>query len=446
MSNTAALLFWPLVALLPVLLLRRRRWAHLLAAAALALEAWACLRFLPDAGLDVLGHAVHLSEAGRMALAWVSGASALLAFAAAAHREERAAALGLLPLTSVAAMGLALDALPLSFAALWLAVPLAALPFRPGDMRTNSGILRFLTLTAVGLPPLLLASLLVSQTPLIAPDQPPPWGTVAILTVFTSAAWLGLFPFHAWAPGLARSGSPLVSGWALGLFQPLVLVALARTFAVHPEIAGQPGAMKLVQVVALGSMLLGAAFAASADRAGHVWGYSNVMSAGWLLFGAVQGAAMPAGFYWVAAAIYSASTILISIGMLGVGGENLSQPLRSLGGTARRRGGSVALLLLGGLALCTLPLSGPSPQDSPASILPSGALSAIVYIAPLAASLGWWRLFWASIQRSPGGETPTGRWANLLSWLLTVLAAASVVWAGLWLRLGEAFARALAGG
>ncbi len=445
MPNTICLLLWPWVALVPVWLLRRRRWAHLLGAAALAVEAWACLRFLPDAGMVLLDRTVHLGESGRLALAWVAGASALLALAAAVHKEKRAVALGLLPLTSVAGIALAVDPLPLGFAALWLIIPLATLSYQPGDASTHSGILRFLTLPALGLPPLLLASSLISQTPLIAPDQPPPWGTVAVLIVLVCAAWLSLFPFHTWAPGLARSANPLVSGWILGVFQPLVLLTVIRTFGAYPEIPGQPGALKIVQVVALGSMAIGAAFAASADRAGHVWGYSSVMSLGWLLFMAVSGAAMPTPLYWLVAAIYSASTILVSIGMLGVGGESLSKPLRSLAGIARARGGSVALLLVGGLALCALPLSAAGLERGTASVLPSGVGSAVVYIAPLLASVGWWRLLWASVQRGHRTEAPTGVGGTLLAWLLTVLAVASLVWAGVWLRLGEAFVRALGG-
>ncbi len=447
MPNTLYLLLWPWVALVPVFLLQRRRpWGHLLSAAALALEAYASLHLLPDAGLYVLGHTVRLAGAGRMALAWVSGASALLALAGAVHNKRNALPLGLLALTSAAGFGLALDPLPFAFLVLWLAIPLAALLFRPGDACTNRGVLRVLALTAVGLPAFLLASLLVSQTPLISPDQPPPWGIIAILAVVGSAAWLSLFPFHAWASGLARSGEPLAAGWVLGVFQPLVLITLARAFAMFPDLALQPGARQVAQVVGMASVVIGAAFAASAHRAGHVWGYSAVVSAGWLLFAALSGAAISMHFYWMAVAAYSASTILVAIGMLGVGGGYLSRPLDEWRGVARGRGGSVALLLIGGLALCTLPLSMAGRVYSPPATLPSGGLSAIFSIVPLLAAAGWWRVFWVSIQRDHTGEASQGRRTNLFAWLLAALAIASFVWSGLWMRLGEAFARALGGG
>ena len=106
----------------------------------------------------------------------------------------------------------------------------------------------------------------------------------------------------------------------------------------------------------------------------------------------------------------------------------------------------MALLLMGGLALCMLPLSGAVPELAPASILPSGVLTAVLYVAPLLASVGWWRMLWVSIQPNHATETPTGTAANLFAWLLVVLSVLSFVWSGVWVRLGEALARALGGG
>jgi hypothetical protein len=105
----------------------------------------------------------------------------------------------------------------------------------------------------------------------------------------------------------------------------------------------------------------------------------------------------------------------------------------------------VALLLVGGLALCTLPLSAAGPEHAPASILPPEALTAVLYAAPLLASVGWWRMLWVSIQPNPATEASTDTASNLFAWLLVALSILSFVWSGVWMRLGEALARALGG-
>ena len=445
MPSTAYLLGAPLVLLLPVYLFRRLRpWGAILSAVVLALETYACLRLPPDVGWVVYGRAVALSEGGRIALAWIAGASALLAVAHAFATSDSSPAVFLLPAVSFAGLALAVGPFPLAFLTLWIAMLLAAFLFRASSVAACRGLSQFLALTAVGIPAFLLAAVLLARSLAVGPDEVPPWNSIAILIVAGSAAWLSFFPFHAWLPGLVGTGQPLAAGWVAGIVQPLVLVTLARVMQVYPELAAQPQAQHIVLIAAAVSAAVGAIGAAFARRPGRMLGYTALTAMAPLFVVTYASAGISTSF-WMAALAYSAAVVLASIGLAGVERDGKPVTLSDWSAAARGRGASVALLLSGALSLCGLPLGvGFWAHITLRANLPAVPAAALLILqaAPLVAAIGWWRVLRASAQGQEGKTQPLSRAAQAFFWALALLSAALFVWPVPLARLAEAFARA----
>ena len=443
MSSTALLLLGPMALFIPVLLLRRFRLvSSLLTVLALAAEAYGCFRLPPDAGLELLGQVVSLGEAGHLALSWVAGASALLALAQAVFPHRVIHASLLLPLVSIAGLALAVEPLSLALPVLWLAVCVSVFLFvaRRGSF---TRVFRFPVLTALALPAFLVAFVLLRQTPLANPDQPPPWGAIALLLTFGGAAYLSLFPFHAGSPALGESGSPLAAGWALGVLQPIALITLARTLAAYPELAAQPAARQAALIIGAASAVVGAVFASSANRAGRMLGYTAIPAMGGLYAALAAGAARTP-FFWMGVFGYSAGVILASIGLAGMEGKEGAGSISDWAGMVYGRGASLALLLAGAWGLCGLPAG--IGFWAHRALLPvtqglSSGMWLVLLLAPLAAAFGWGRALWVAARRG-GASVSEGIAARAFAWALALLALMTFIWPMPLIQLGEAFARA----
>jgi NADH:ubiquinone oxidoreductase subunit 2 (subunit N) len=446
MSSTAYLLLAPLVLFLPVYLFGRlRRVGAFGAAAALALEAYSCIHLPLDAGMVLFDRTVALGEPARLALIWIAGAAALLAVAHAFAAPDSRSAAFLLPAVSAAGLALAVEPFPLALLALWIAMVLSALLFRSHSTSAGRGVSQFLVLTAVSVPAFLVASVLLARSLAASIEEIPPWGLIATLVVVGSAGWLSVMPFHAWLPGAMGTGQSLSAGWVAGVLQPLALLTLARVLQAHPEIAAEPQAQQIALIAAIGSAVLGAVFAATANRTGRMLGYTALTGMAALFFVLCATGGSLSRFHWMAVLGYSFGVILASIGLAGVerGGKALSLP--DLAGTARERGAALALLLCAALGLCGLPLGvgfwthAALRADMPA--VPANALL-ILQVAPLAAAIGWWRVLRASARVGEGTPLVLGRTASAALWALVSVSVVLVVWPAPLARLAETLAMA----
>jgi len=212
-ATTGYLLLGPLVLFAPLYALRGlKRWGALLVAVGLALEAFACIRLPADAGVALLGQTLVLDDAGRMALAWASGASAVLALAAALLPDCASFAPFLLPAMAGAGAVLAVEPGPTSLVALGLVFPLAVWLFQATGARVGRGASRAVAMGAVGLCAFAVSDVLLARALAAEVEQTPPWAALGTLAVVGAAAYLGLFPFWAWVRGMADAGQPLAAG------------------------------------------------------------------------------------------------------------------------------------------------------------------------------------------------------------------------------------------
>ncbi len=446
MPSTTYLLLGPLALFAPLYLLAGgRRWGAGVAAAGLAVEAFACLRLPADSGVVILEHSLVLGAAGRVALAWAAGASALLALASAFLRSYAPTAVLLLPAVSAAGVALALEPGLPALAAMGLALPLAAWLFRPRSAIAGRAAVRMLVAGAMGLCAFVLADVLVTRALTAEVEQVPPWATVGVLAVVGMAASLGLFPFSAYLRGMADAGQPPAVGWAIGIFGPLLLVNLARAVGAHPELLAAAPAHSLALPVAAAGALLGGAFAAASDRPSRMLAYSALVGVSILFLRLVAADGRADAAYWLGVVGYSVAVVLASVAIAAVERDGLPLRLADWTGAAGRNSGALALLMVAALGLCALPVGAgfwAYGGQAAAASAPSWAERGLV-AAPLLASAAWWRVLWAATRDPREARAGSGWLASGCLWLLAAAALALFVWPAPLLHAANALAAAL---
>ena len=445
-ATTGYLLLGPLVLFAPLYALRGlKRWGALLAAVGLALEAFACIRLPADAGVALLGQTLVLDDAARMALAWASGASAVLALAAALLPDYASFAPFLLPAMAGAGAALAVEPGPTSLVALGLVFPLAVWLFQATGARVGRGASRAVAMGAVGLCAFAVSDVLLARALTAEVEQTPPWAALGTLAVVGAAAYLGLFPFWAWVRGMADAGQPLAAGWMMGVLQPIVLVGLARACVRYPELLASAQARQMAVAVAAVGVVVGAAFAVASNRPSRTLAYTALVGMSVLalrLFGADGRAS---GAFWFAAAAYSASVALAAIALASVEGGS-ARRLDEWAGAAREHAAGIAPLAVAALGLCGLPAGVGfwvhAPLGAPLAPVPAW-VGLVARAAPLVASLGWGRVLWVSVHPSLAPHAQCGRLARAYLWALVAAGVGLFLWPSLLMRLGETFATAL---
>lgn len=444
-SSTTFLLLGPLALFAALYALGgTRRWAAIAAAVGLALEALACLRLPTDSGLVILEHALVLDAASRMALAWAAGASALLALAAAFVPVQAPVAMLLLPAVSASGAALALGPGLPSLAAMGVVMPLAAWLFQARTESAGRGASRVFVVGAMGLCAFAVADVLLTRALTAEVEQVPPWATIGGLAIIGTAAYLGLFPFSASLQGIADAGRPLAAGWVLGVFQPLVLVHVARAVGAYPELLQTAPVPPIAVAVAAVGALTGGAFAAASDRPSRMLAYSALPGMAVLYLGLFAAEARASGLYWLAVAGYSLAVVLASVALVAAERDGSPQGLAGWAGAARRAVAALALLLVAALGLCALPVgvgfwvhARSAPPSVPVWV--ERGLAA----APLVASAGWWRVLWAAVREIREPRSGASRLASLCLWALAGAATVLFVWPAPLLRIATALAAAL---
>lgn len=436
--STAYLVLGPLVLFVPLYLLGgTRRWVAVVAAAGLAVEAFACLRLPADSGVVILERTLVLGAAARMALAWAAGASALPALAAALRPSCTTFAPFLLPAVAAAGATLAVEPGLPSLAAMGLVVPLAAWLFQARTARAGRGAARMLAAGAMGLCAFVVADVLLTRALTAEVAQVPPWAAIGVLALIGVAAYLGLFPFSASLGGMVDGREPLAVGWAIGVFQPLVLVNLVRAVEEHPELLAAAPAHSLALTLAAAGALLGAAFAAASDRPSRTLAYTTLVGMSILFLRLVAADGRVDAVYWLGVAGYSVAAVLASVALAAV--ERDDAPASG----ARWNAGALALLLTAALGLCALP-TGVGFWVGWAAFSPWPAwVERELAAVPLVAAIGWWRVLWAAVRGMGDAHAGMGRVANAGLWLLAGAGLALFVWPAPLLRITSALAAAL---
>lgn len=349
----------------------------------------------PPPGATVSDCLVRVGEAGALlqALAALAGLAVLVLLLTAGRGDRRVgehghagveAALLLATVTGAATVSAAHDLGSWLIGLELATLPVVALAVLRGGTR-DSGALQLITtsVSSFGLA-VVGAGLWVTATGSIRLGGAASWpasqedGSRAVLTLglvllLAGVAFkLSLVPFHAWTPATyPRAGSTVT----------LLLATVSAIAAVGALIALMGGAAAVVPdltpvigVLAVLSMLVGAALALRARDPLRLVAWSAVTQGGWVVAPLAAGDTAAAIAYLAVYVVAVAAVLTVVVGLAPDGGRMLDDDR----GLLRRKPVHAAVLTLGLLTLAGLPPGV------------AGLLAKIVVLRPLAADGQWW--------------------------------------------------------
>lgn len=235
-----------------------------------------------------------------------------------------------------------------------IAIALTVFPLQGGRPGVTHGVMRFMTLTMLSLPALLLADWVLAQSAQ-SPDSPGLEQGTIVLVALGFTFLLAMFPFHTWVPAVSRGAPPLSAAFALTVFLGAALVLLLDVLNENRLFASDERTLELLRSAALLMAGLGAAVAWTQTDFGRLLGYGAIGDMGAILF--AVGMSSSAG---AAAAFFMIGIRAISIGLMAMGMTLARERLgddsfAALTGAAWRLPWASIAIIAGGLSLAGLP-------------------------------------------------------------------------------------------
>jgi formate hydrogenlyase subunit 3/multisubunit Na+/H+ antiporter MnhD subunit len=329
--------------------------------APLALAAWTLWAPL-DEPQAILGRVVVLSDGDRIAIALLFTITSAIFLGV--WRSSPGWPFYPIVLMALAALAAALILRPplnefypsFVYSALFMgiAIALTVYPLQGGRPGVTRGAMRFITLTMLSLPALLLADWVLAQSAQSPDSTSLVQGTILLLALGFSFL-LALFPFHTWVPAVSREAPPLSAAFALTVFLGTALILLLDVLNEIRVFTSDPRTLELVRGAALVMVGLGAVFAWAQSDFGGVLGYGAVSDMGAILFaiGLSSSTGLAAAFFMIA--VRALSVGLMSMGMTLARAHLGDDSFTTLSGSARRLPWTSIAIVVGGLSLAGLP-------------------------------------------------------------------------------------------
>lgn len=327
----------------------------------LALAAWALWAPL-DEPQAILGRVVVLGDGDRIAIALLfTIASAIFL---GMWRSSPGWSFYPIMLMALAALAAALIIRPplnefypsFVYSALFMgiAIALTVYPLQGGQPGVARGATRFITLTMLSLPALLLADWVLAQSAQSPDSTSLVQGTILLLALGFMFL-LAIFPFHTWVPAVSREAPPLSAAFALTVFLGAALILLLDVLSENRVFTSDPRTLELVRGAALLMAGLGAVFAWAQSDFGRLLGYGAVSDMGAILFaiGLSSSTGLAAAFFMIA--MRALSVGLMSMGMTLARARLGDDSFTTLTGSARRLPWTSIAMIAGGLSLAGLP-------------------------------------------------------------------------------------------
>jgi multicomponent Na+:H+ antiporter subunit A len=363
------LLIPPLLAALAAYLVRR--WAllaALISAGTAGLLAILCLRLPLDQSAFVLGQQVAfgrpvvvlgqtlvLDQAGKMWLAFVFGLPAVFYLFAWRISQGRSFFSFSLVILAIYALAVLLPDLALSVLAFAIAATLLVFILQAGQLLSVGGAQRYLLVTLLAVPLLLMAIWLAGQ-PATAEGQ-----NLARRALLPAALGFGLllasFPFGTWMPAIAAEAPPLVSAFVFTVGQGMALYLALSFAASHPGLLQNAAVLGVIQLAGLGMAASGGVMAAVQRDLGRFMGYAALANLGVLLLAFASGGSQRLELALLHGLSHSLSITLMAAALSIIRHRAATSRFSGLGGVAQHLPVATAGLILGALALAGFPLT-----------------------------------------------------------------------------------------
>lgn len=384
------LLALPLVAAAVTYLFRQLAFvAALLSVAVTGLLAFLCLRLPLDRSafvlgqevafgrpVVILGQALELNQAGQMWLAYVFVLMAVFYLLAWRLSQGRSFFSFSLVILALYALMVLVQTFALAVLVFALSVALAVFILQAGQLTSIRGAQRYLVVTLLAVPLLLIAGWFVDQAMLDAANASSLAGGSTLVAAVPSqmlvrrallpaalgfGLLLAVFPFSTWVPALAAEAPPMVSAFVFTAGQGMALYLALSFLTMVPAFLEDPATLAVIQLAGLGMAASGGLMAAVQRDFGRLFGYAVLSDLGILILALSSG-----GSQGLVLALLHGISRSVSIGLMAAALSVLqhratTDQFASLRGVARRLPIATGGLMLGGLALAGFPFTAGFP-------------------------------------------------------------------------------------
>lgn len=312
-------------------------------------------------------------------------------------------------LLATAALSAAVAVQPWQFAGVFILlavlvlVPLLA---PPGPAKT-SGVLKFVSFQAIGIPFLIIAGTLMEGRESI------PAGLSLTLRpgIFLGFSFIFLFavfPFHGWILGLVEEVEPMPFGFTLVLLSGFTGVLGLQIIDRYAFLRNAPEFFTLVRTVGTLSVVAGAVLVVVQQNAGRILGYTALIETGLLMLAVGAGPGVGPGLFFPIMAARSAGFGVWTGGLGLLKRRGVPFDLRRMGGAFAGHRLACTAVMIGSLSTAGLPLL----TGYPAKLRLAAFLGAVdptaviaIWLGVTAASVAGLRVFAA--MTAPGADLPS---------------------------------------
>jgi formate hydrogenlyase subunit 3/multisubunit Na+/H+ antiporter MnhD subunit len=380
------LLALPLLAAAIAYLLRRLTiLVALLSALTTGLLAVLCLRLPLDRSAFVLGQEVGfgrpivvlrqtlmLNPAGQMWLVFVFVLAAFLYLFAWRISQGRSFYSFSLVVIALYVLVVLLQTFALAVLVLAISATLLVFILQAGQLTSIRGAQRYLVITLLAVPLLLLAAWWVDQSTLYLQDVEGLAGGSSAMAQALSLAvarrallpaalgfalLLAAFPFGTWMPAVAADAPPLASAFVFTAGQSMALYLALSFLGGMPTLLQDPSTLVIIQLAGLVMAASGGLMSAVQHDFGRLFGYAALSDLGILLLALGSGGSHGLGLAFLHGISRSVSIALFAAALAVLRHRATTDRFERLRGMGRRLPVATAGLMLGGLALAGFPFT-----------------------------------------------------------------------------------------
>jgi formate hydrogenlyase subunit 3/multisubunit Na+/H+ antiporter MnhD subunit len=288
---------------------------------------------------------------------------------------------GSLAITALLTAALGVE--PFLYAALLIeAAVLVSIPIlSPLKETTYPGILRYLSLQSLALPPILLAGWLLTGIEALPPDSPL-IGQSLLLLGLGFAILLSVFPFHSWMPMVSQKSHPIAVSYLLFIMPTIILIFSLNFFERYTFLRTYEGLYEILRVFGGLMIVIGGALTAAQTNLKRAFGFSVMTETGFSLL--ALGLMQQGGLSWMLALlpVHAMGYLLWAFCVALIENNARTTQITALKGFARKYPFLSLGLLLAQFSIAGLPLLASFP-------IKSAILSAVFQVNR---SLGIWGL------------------------------------------------------
>ena len=308
----------------------------------------------------VVGQSLVLDSAGQAWLAFAFGLATILYVFAWRMPQGRSFYSFSLAILSLYVLMVLLQSFSLALLVFAMSTAPTVFMLQPGHRHTVRGALRYVVVTLLAVPPLLVAAWLMGQS-LLGPDGAEMARLALLPTAIGFGLLLAVFPFGTWMPAVAADAPPLATAFVFTTGQSMAVFLALVFLRDTPLRLSDQATLDAIRLAGLVMAAAGGLMAAVQRDFGRFFGFAALGDLGYLLLALPAGGSQGSTLALLHMVNRATSITLIAAALSIVRQSAASDRFDQLSGLARKLPVATVGLILGGLALAGFPLTAGFP-------------------------------------------------------------------------------------